>query len=167
VRDLLRKADALFRVFSDVRRPEFRLIHTSSEPYSGRCVAGEIFKRLSVKTSRIPTGVDVRSSGKPLLFMDAILRYSPEHHPLTAEALLRHMDLDPVYLSGIREESLNKRNLITNFYRIKEEGLRPILGPETDDCAVSERVLGGEHVYYFRANINIKHVEITPPLETV
>ena len=40
-----------------------------------------------------------------LLFLDAIFRYSTEEQPLTLDALLRHMEMDPVYLNAIVEKA--------------------------------------------------------------
>jgi len=70
------------------------------------------------------------------------------------------MAMDPLYMSAVREESLTKRNFITNFYRIKEEGLRPLWGPDTDDYVTSETIPGGEKVYFFRANVSVHHQKI-------
>lgn len=165
--DFLRKADAVAKAFATIIKPEFLLVHNISETFRGLCVAGEVFSKLNVRTPLVLAHKPILLAQTPLVFADAIFRYSSEEHPLTASALLRLMEMDPVYLSGIREESLNKRNFITNFYRIKEESIRPILGPETDNCAISEKIPGGEHVFYFRADIIVKHIKITPPTWTV
>jgi len=155
--EMLRKARAVEKCHETFSTPEFQLTHIVGEgAWHGRCVAGELISELAVRRSAI-LPLTVSLSQAPLVFADATLRYSSEDHPQPVATILRYMALDPLYMSCLEEASMNKRNFITNFYRIKEDGLRPLWGAETDEYVRSENLPGGEKAFFFRGKVQVVH----------
>jgi hypothetical protein len=163
--ELLRRIRALKRQIDEYKQPEFRLVHWTDINFEGRCLADEVISNLFITHPPLIRKA-IALSATPLVFADAILRYSSEGRPKTAATLLQLMAADATYMSAIPETSLTKRNFITHWYRIKEEGVRPMLGPVTDECMVSEHAVGGEHVFYFRAETVVEHKIFTPSDKT-
>ena len=133
-------------------------VHLTQQPYVGHCMAGELIPNVKARRT-FQVWKNLAVSEVPRFYLDATLRFSSEQNPLSGRAILQQMAFDPFYERALGEDTLTARNFITNWYRIKNDGLWPLFGPQTDDIAVSENRSGRETVYFLRGESIPKHSE--------